>query len=285
MDRLYVLIFCLLASCYLDVGSSGERLAVDEPGEGREADAALVQREDAAAGDAGSGSEAGALTATTDESASDASTDGAALVPNPDAATGADPSTNTDFTLSSPAFTHGARMPDAFTCKGADKSPPFEWTNPPAGVRSFALVLTATRAALRRSNVEWVLWNIPADNRMLPGGMAAGRDPSNGPGVQQEALSELERAALDLGVTDSVGAPSLPAPLAPVALPSPIDLVRRPRYRGPCDEQGVSYEFTLFALDATHSEWDGLVSLEAVAAWMKTRNGSLGQASLVATYP
>ncbi len=264
--------------------------ASDDASDERDAGPVLSEPLDSAVRDASEAyvRDAAARSTGADDSAvADAGVESGARAPSNDAASSAQPTVNTEFALTSPAFTHGTRLPDAFTCTGGDRSPPLRWTNPPAGTRSFALVLTATRAVSARANVEWVLWNIPADSRTLPEGVAAGREPSNASGVHQESPSELERAALDLGVPSGVGSsPLVPAALSPVALPSPLDLVRRPRYRGPCDEQGVSYEFTLFALDAAGSaERDLFVSPEAVEEWLKTCRGALGQASIVATYP
>jgi phosphatidylethanolamine-binding protein (PEBP) family uncharacterized protein len=193
-----------------------------------------------------------------------------------------DPALGGAFTLTSTAFANGARLPEPFSCKGVDQSPPLSWVNPPPDTQTFALVLTSSSAARPGPNVEWVVWSIPADRRALPEGMAAGREPSNAPGTRQEALSDLQRATIDLGLDDA-----LPGTLGgALGLPTPLDLVRRPRYHGPCDEQGVSVQFTLFALDATaSSEWGAFVSREAVAEWLKTRNAALAQASLVAAYP
>lgn len=279
---------CLLASCYLEVGSSGTTQPRgdfdDEPAASSAsalADAAVWERPQTAALDGGERAVAGEDAAAADAGAES----GPAVLA--DAAVGPAPSDSTAFTLSSPAFPHAARLPDSHTCKGGDRSPPFAWTNPPDGVETFMLVLTATRVGRPSANVEWVISNIPAESRALTEGIAAGRAPSNAIGLHQEAPSEIERAALDLGLTGKIGpSPLVPAALAPVDLPSPFDLVRRPRYRGPCDEQGVSYEFTLYALDAGASlERDVFASLEAVAQWMTKGNGALGRASITATYP
>jgi Raf kinase inhibitor-like YbhB/YbcL family protein len=42
--------------------------------------------------------------------------------------------------LTSSAFAPGGQIPVHFTCEGADVSPPLAWSDPPVGVRSFALV-------------------------------------------------------------------------------------------------------------------------------------------------
>lgn len=42
--------------------------------------------------------------------------------------------------VSSTAFTDGTRIPDQYTCVGANVSPPLEWSGSPEGTRSFVLV-------------------------------------------------------------------------------------------------------------------------------------------------
>src|SRR5438034_11546686 len=45
------------------------------------------------------------------------------------------------FTLSSPAFSEGATIPRQYTCDGQGMSPPLQWTIPPPGTQSLALVV------------------------------------------------------------------------------------------------------------------------------------------------
>ncbi|HVS59763.1 MAG TPA: hypothetical protein VHE82_03605, partial [Gemmatimonadaceae bacterium] len=45
------------------------------------------------------------------------------------------------FKLSSPAFAPNGPIPSKYTCEGADISPPLEWSDPPDGTRSFALIV------------------------------------------------------------------------------------------------------------------------------------------------
>jgi phosphatidylethanolamine-binding protein (PEBP) family uncharacterized protein len=281
---LYLPILFLLTSCHLEVAGTGPEQADGDfeneqetspiavaPGSGPVWEALPTSAQDAGLG-----------TANAQGSTSVAASDAGALAPSSNADTANDSAVSSAFTLTSPAFAHGARLPEQFSCNGADRSPPLSWMNAPPDTQSFALVLTSSRAARPGPNVEWVVWSIPAESRALPEGMAAGREPSNAPGTRQESLSDLQRASMDLGVDEA-----LPATLGgALALPTPLDLVRRPRYHGPCDDQGGSYQFTLFALDATASrEWGAFVSVEAVAEWLKTRENVLAQASLVAAYP
>jgi len=69
--------------------------------------------------------------------------------------------------LTSPAFTQGQPIPVKFSCKGADISPAFAWTEPPGGTKSFALIMDDPDAPVGNW-VHWVLFNIPASARALP---------------------------------------------------------------------------------------------------------------------
>ena len=71
------------------------------------------------------------------------------------------------FALTSPAFTDGATIPTQYTCTGADVSPPLQWTNPPAGTRSFALVVDDPDAP-SGTWVHWVVYDIPETVQDIP---------------------------------------------------------------------------------------------------------------------
>ena len=45
------------------------------------------------------------------------------------------------FTISSQSFSNGADIDKKFTCAGVDVSPQLSWTEPPAGTKSFALLV------------------------------------------------------------------------------------------------------------------------------------------------
>jgi Raf kinase inhibitor-like YbhB/YbcL family protein len=78
--------------------------------------------------------------------------------------------------LTSPAFTQGGPIPLRFSCDGEDLSPALQWTEPPPGTGSFALVMDDPDAP-RGTWVHWVLFNLPAQTRGLPEGLA---DPPEG---------------------------------------------------------------------------------------------------------
>jgi Raf kinase inhibitor-like YbhB/YbcL family protein len=75
------------------------------------------------------------------------------------------------ITLSSSAFAAGGSIPAAYTCDGQDKSPPLTWDEPPAGTKSFALIVDDPDApdpkAPKRVWVHWVLYNLPANARQM----------------------------------------------------------------------------------------------------------------------
>jgi Raf kinase inhibitor-like YbhB/YbcL family protein len=63
--------------------------------------------------------------------------------------------------LTSTAFSHGQRLPDQFTCLGADHNPPLSWGPVPAGTKSFVLILDDPDAP-GGTWLHWLVFNIPA---------------------------------------------------------------------------------------------------------------------------
>jgi Raf kinase inhibitor-like YbhB/YbcL family protein len=76
------------------------------------------------------------------------------------------------FTLKSPSFSHMGEIPAKHTCQGQDSSPALTWENPPAGTKSFVLIVddpdAPDPAAPKLTWVHWVLYNIPANAKELP---------------------------------------------------------------------------------------------------------------------
>jgi Raf kinase inhibitor-like YbhB/YbcL family protein len=74
--------------------------------------------------------------------------------------------------LTSTAFADGGAIPRKYTCEGADVSPPLAWDGAPAGTKSLALIVDDPDApdpkAPRMTWVHWVLYNLPADAKVLP---------------------------------------------------------------------------------------------------------------------
>lgn len=72
----------------------------------------------------------------------------------------------TDFAIQSTAFANNEKIPVVYTCDGKDISPPLSWTNPPAGTKSFALIVTDPDAP-SPPFFHWVVYNIPANSTEL----------------------------------------------------------------------------------------------------------------------
>ena len=94
------------------------------------------------------------------------------------------------ITVSSPAFTEGAAIPQRFTCDGENRSPPLAWAGVPAGTVEIALVVDDPDAP-RGTYVHWVVDGldpastelaegaVPPDARQLPN--SAGKVGYTGP--------------------------------------------------------------------------------------------------------
>ena len=81
------------------------------------------------------------------------------------------------FTLRSPAFAHGERIPARYA-ENNKVSPPLEWSDAPAGTRSFALSVTdpdlPPEFNFPRSFAHWLIFDIPASVRRLEEGASPG---------------------------------------------------------------------------------------------------------------
>jgi Raf kinase inhibitor-like YbhB/YbcL family protein len=69
--------------------------------------------------------------------------------------------------LTSTAFAEGADIPALYTCDGADISPPLQWSDPPAGTASLALIMDDPDAPAR-TWVHWVVYDLPGETTGLP---------------------------------------------------------------------------------------------------------------------
>ena len=80
------------------------------------------------------------------------------------------------FTISSPAFTNGGNIPSKFTCDASPTapSPALEWTDAPAGTKSFVLIVHDPDAPRAGGFTHWVLADIPASTTKLPEGFVVG---------------------------------------------------------------------------------------------------------------
>jgi len=88
------------------------------------------------------------------------------------------------MTLTSPAFADGSEIPNKYT--QAEQNPPYpklEWTNVPAGVQSFTLILHDPDVALQKNTddvLHWMIFNIPGSARELAEGVPANATLSDG---------------------------------------------------------------------------------------------------------
>lgn len=72
--------------------------------------------------------------------------------------------------LYSPEFLTGTHIPFQYTCDGENYSPSLTWQDPPVGTQSFALILSDPDAP-NGTFTHWILYNLPAHLRQLPGGI------------------------------------------------------------------------------------------------------------------
>jgi Raf kinase inhibitor-like YbhB/YbcL family protein len=118
--------------------------------------------------------------------------------------------------LTSPAFGEGGMIPKAYTCDGANRSPPLAWSGVPSPARSLALVCDDPDAPSGTWS-HWVLFNLPPEVRSLREGL-----PPDDP-LGLVAGTPVRQGENDFG---KIG------------------------YGGPCPPGGTHrYRFRLFALD------------------------------------
>jgi hypothetical protein len=149
------------------------------------------------------------------------------------------------FQLRSSSFHENGTIPKRNTCDGADVSVPLSWTDPPEGVKSFALIVDDPDAP-RGTWVHWVLYDLPAETEHL---------------VEDMPRSEILNDGAKQGVND----------------------FGRVGYGGPCPPPGSAhrYFFTLYALD----RMTGLKPRATKQAVLHAIKGhTLGQAQWVGVY-
>lgn len=79
-------------------------------------------------------------------------------------------STNEKFTLTSPAFKDGERMPYRYNGRGPNKSPALKWQNVPEGTVNFSITCIDYDPPAN-GYVHWDIKNIPATYTDLPEGI------------------------------------------------------------------------------------------------------------------
>ncbi len=147
--------------------------------------------------------------------------------------------------IGSPAFPQRGTIPDKYTCRGENVSPPLEWSGIPQGAKSLALTVEDPDAP-GRTFVHWVLFNVPPTSHSIAEGVS--RDAFLDGGSMQG--------------TNDFG---------------------RSGYDGPCPPPGKAhrYFFRLFALDMQLSERPGAREKAIVDAM---QGHVLAAGELVGTY-
>ncbi len=94
------------------------------------------------------------------------------------------------FTLTSPAFRDGERIPSTYTCDGSrELSPPLEIAGVPEGTKSLVLLMDdpdIPQEVKEMHKIEvfdhWVVYNIPPGTTRIPEGATLGARGLNGAG-------------------------------------------------------------------------------------------------------
>ena len=157
------------------------------------------------------------------------------------------------FTLTSPQFKEGGVLTtdqvfNGFGCTGKNISPRLEWSNPPAGTKSFAVTVYDPDAPTGSGWWHWVVYNIPADVRSLE--LGASGEPGKLPAGAVQSVTDF-------------GAPGFGG-----ACPPPGDKPHR-------------YVFTVHALGET---MDLPPTTMPAAVGFNIHGRVLGRATLTATY-
>ena len=76
--------------------------------------------------------------------------------------------TNSSFSLSSPTFSNGGKLPAMYTCDGSSTMPPLSWSGSPTGTKSYVVTFDTLPGPPRPGETDsgkhamFVLYNIPA---------------------------------------------------------------------------------------------------------------------------
>lgn len=77
------------------------------------------------------------------------------------------------LSLASSAFRDGGHIPQKYARQGANLSPPLEWNDPPAGTKSFALIVEDPDAPMGTFR-HWAIFDIEPARMRLPEGARIG---------------------------------------------------------------------------------------------------------------
>jgi Raf kinase inhibitor-like YbhB/YbcL family protein len=115
------------------------------------------------------------------------------------------------MTITSANFQNGEPIPAKFTCNGANVSPDIQWSTPPIGTKSIAIVMDDPDAPLPFTH--WLVYNISPETHGIPEGAST---PS----------TRMDHAAEGINSFGNLG------------------------YGGPCPPSGTHhYNFRVYALD------------------------------------
>ena len=147
--------------------------------------------------------------------------------------------------VTSTAFKNMQPIPRDYTCDGKNNSPPLSWSKPPAGTKSFALIVDDPDSP-GGTWTHWVVFDLPADTSELS---------------EDAAKSQFASGAVKEGLND----------------------FKHIGYGGPCPPAGKShrYMFKVYALDTVLGLKSGASKKEVEAAMVKH---ILGQGQLIGTY-
>jgi len=148
--------------------------------------------------------------------------------------------------IGSTSLVPDGKIPEKYTCRGANVSPDLYWKSAPEKTKAFALIVDDPDAPAG-AWVHWVVYNIPAETRSLPAHIPATGSLENG-------MTQGKNSFGGIG------------------------------YGGPCPPPGHGphrYFFRLYALDAP-LRLDAGASREELTAAMKGR--ILGQAELMGRF-
>jgi Raf kinase inhibitor-like YbhB/YbcL family protein len=77
------------------------------------------------------------------------------------------------------AFQEGGAIPNLYSCKGKNISPPLSWGGVPAGTAGIALIVEDPDAP-KGTYIHWVVFNLPPDSKELPEAVPTAAKLSNG---------------------------------------------------------------------------------------------------------
>lgn len=83
------------------------------------------------------------------------------------------------FKVESPDFREGEVIPKKFTCEGENTSPLLKWDNPPAGTKSYVLIVEDPDAPMG-TFVHWLVFDLPQGFRQIARGLGNGGPELNG---------------------------------------------------------------------------------------------------------